>query len=752
MGKRELIVDWKRYPGAASKKRILHLKANEENLFVCPIETCLKDPYKSSRGLRKHINTIHSFYFYFDEKPKLRRQDVANIPKKKLKCSTHKMPAFSLESGMGKQFLEWLQSTCGGGKKESEALQVGRRAMKFLMQAMGEPSEDLIVKEEFVDTILGSPSVILDFVRNLTEEWEIGSSGALGYMKSIMELMDFRKTSGLSDDVLRTFITSEVYIRRGRENLARQKKIDYARNLDLESLIARRSWASLEEMEKVIPYHSTRYEDLVKSCRSGRTHPSINDLAFTTRFIITFMFLRVKATRPASYRYLTIEMFEKCKTKEGVIHQTEFKTASKYAFDTIILTQEVISIIDTYTKLFRPLMSPKCEYLLITTNGKHYSALGTAMSILVHQAIGKVINPTRYRMIIETESSENLTRSEQESISRDQKHSSGVARRIYQRRTSLEVAKQGQSCMTKLVGQGRNDHNTLIANALAAEDDTDIDTVSSDEDINSTDIPVCENSSGNLEVAKKDKNEVMSLPDNTIRSSDTSNSQNTLEKHGVVSDMSDTTASSELFPTSSCTSNSTIAYTLSEPSISSSLVSLENSTITASTTSSSLIDSAPVSSYRVEPSLKAIDDKEDLQTDEQTNDIVLDSHETPLVTTKTNTMSSANVIDLMEESGNSVPGIDNEEKDRIELEVKKEEAQQEADGTSKIVRFTLEEDNALRKGIEEYGVSSWAKILKDPKYKFHRSRKRDSLRMRAETLKLKKAKRTSKEKVKNSTT
>ena len=115
-------------------------------------------------------------------------------------------------------------------------------------------------------------------------------------------------------------------------------------------------------------------------------------------------------------------------------------------------------------------------------------------------------------------------------------------------------------------------------------------------------------------------------------------------------------------------------------------------------------------------------------------------------------MSSANVIDLMEESGNSVPGIDNEEKDRIELEVKKEEAQQEADGTSKIVRFTLEEDNALRKGIEEYGVSSWAKILKDPKYKFHRSRKRDSLRMRAETLKLKKAKRTSKEKVKNSTT
>ena len=51
------------------------------------------------------------------------------------------------------------------------------------------------------------------------------------------------------------------------------------------------------------------------------------------------------------------------------------------------------------------------------------------MSLLVHQAIGKHINPTRYRQIIETASNENLPKEDQQTVSADQKHSSVVAKR-----------------------------------------------------------------------------------------------------------------------------------------------------------------------------------------------------------------------------------------------------------------------------------------------------------------------------------
>ena len=40
--------------------------------------------------------------------------------------------------------------------------------------------------------------------------------------------------------------------------------------------------------------------------------------------------------------------------------------------------------------------------------------------MLVHEAIGKYIHPTRYRQIVETASAERLTREEQKTISEDQ--------------------------------------------------------------------------------------------------------------------------------------------------------------------------------------------------------------------------------------------------------------------------------------------------------------------------------------------
>ena len=175
-----------------------------------------------------------------------------------------------------------------------------------------------------------------------------------------------------------------------------------------------------------------------------------------------------------TYQYITLKMIEEAKTNGGYIDQTAFKTEKQYMFDTVILSAEVMQIIDSYVSFVRPKMSPSCNYLLLTTNGKQYSALGSAMSILVHQAIEKYVNPTRYRQIIESESAERLTTEEMKAISADQKHSSYVAKRIYQKKLSRDIAHQGKTCMEKIRGNQGEEHTKEMANLVSEDSSLDI--------------------------------------------------------------------------------------------------------------------------------------------------------------------------------------------------------------------------------------------------------------------------------------
>ena len=500
MRSKRLNVDWKSVDGAAVRRRILKLKRNEEGEYLCPVNTCLHVGFKSDRGLRKHLNTMHPWFFYFDEQPLINRSEVVLNESVKRKSSTHNVPAFSLIEGLGKEFLEWLKTPCGGGKSKKQAVQIGRRAMKFLMASLGDTEVDKTVSDEFMDCCLGSPSIVINFFKMVTEDWRLSSSAALNYMKAINDLMDFRKSNGVGDDVLRSFTVSEVYIRRGKENLSKQKKVEYSRNLDLEQLICRNSWASVEEMEKVIPYHTPKYKYVLDLCRSEGGCPTISQLAFSTRFIATFLFLRVKCTRPMTYQYLTLQMIQDAKNNGGFIDQTAFKTEQQYAFDTIVLTEDIFQVIDSYVDVIRPRLNPTCDYLLLTTNGKQYTALGSAMSILVHQAIEKYVNPTRYRQIIESESASCLTPDEMDTVSKDQKHSSYVAKRIYQKKLSRDVATQGRSCMQKIVGEERDAHTKEIASIINGS-------LSSDSMIRATEEDPCTSNSSPV----IDVEEIMSI-------------------------------------------------------------------------------------------------------------------------------------------------------------------------------------------------------------------------------------------------
>ena len=358
----------------------------------------------------------------------------------------------------------------GGGKNEREAVQGARRAMKFLLHVMG---DDCIGGStacmDFIDCAVGSAATITKFLETITVDWRMTSSGALNYLKSITDLVDFRKSQGCPDSVLRALSVTEVYLRRGRENLRRKKAVEYTRNLDLETLIVKDSWCSLEDMNKVIPDHINQFKEVYNKCKESPPTASINDLAFATRFIATYLFLMVKCSRPRTFQFLTTGMVEKSKTNGGFIDSTEFKTASTYIFDTLIMSEQVLKLLDMYINTIRPKMGPKCEYVLVSTTGRQYRSFTVAMTLLVKQAIGKYVHPTRFRQIVETSSSERLTPEEQEIVTADQKHRSNVARLSYKKKLSREVATKGKECMEKMLGTNLSESTAEIDRVLTSD-------------------------------------------------------------------------------------------------------------------------------------------------------------------------------------------------------------------------------------------------------------------------------------------
>ena len=337
-----LLVDWKAICGAAHAKRRLILRENGSGMFTCPMKYCLHEDFKSNRGLRKHIDMKHPWYYYFDRQPEVKREEIEHILPPRKKVCTSKKPAFSLDEGIGQSFFIWLSTTCGGGKNSKEATQIAKRAMKFFFEALGNNECDKELTNEYVDCCLGSPSILINFLHTLESDWKLSSSASLNYIKSIGDVLDFRKSQGVSDDDLRCF-----------------------------------------------------------------------------------------------------------------------KTASTFIFDTLIFTDDVLEIINLYLEYVRPRLQPKCDYLLINTNGTQYQSLTSAMVMLVYQAIGKNINPTRYRQIIETESSDRLSVEEQRIISEDQKHSSRVAKVYYKKKQSRLVALEGKKCMEKMTETAREEKDMM---------------------------------------------------------------------------------------------------------------------------------------------------------------------------------------------------------------------------------------------------------------------------------------------------
>ena len=87
----------------------------------------------------------------------------------------------------------------------------------------------------------------------------MGTSGRLGYVTGFADLLDFCRFNSLPGPVLQNFSVTEVNIKRARQCLAKQIRSHWTTDLDIDSLKSKRSWATLAELQTVIPYHSQRF-------------------------------------------------------------------------------------------------------------------------------------------------------------------------------------------------------------------------------------------------------------------------------------------------------------------------------------------------------------------------------------------------------------------------------------------------------------------------------------------------------------
>ncbi|XP_078356524.1 uncharacterized protein LOC144641384 [Oculina patagonica] len=450
-------INWSNIDGASPKPKRLHLEKNEtDRLYHCPIQVCDHDGFQSQRGCRKHVNTKHSWFFYFDEKPDLgmlnayEKEGASDVKSSEITVQTTRvLPSFSVSSKIGESFVKWLTGSGGGCKKDHVAQQIVKRCFKFLKFCCEDEEE---LSFEVLDFSLCSHSLLFKFIDYLQDECKLGHGGRLGYIDAISELIDFRKINGASDTVLRNLSSTELYLKRARKTVAKMMRLQWTQDLDIETLDARGHWATMEELLEVVTFHLPRYENTVKTCKTipGQVNPS--DLTFATKFVAVYLFIKVKGSRPMTYQYLTVDMVKAAKENGGFIHQKKFKTASKYGFDSLILTDASMQVLESYIDFVRPLLKPQCDYVLVTRNGGQHSKLGDIMSKLVFDAIGKYIHPTRYRQIVETQSLDLLTSKEQRILSEDQKHSSAVAKVHYQKQRSREVAVKAHECLQKLQG------------------------------------------------------------------------------------------------------------------------------------------------------------------------------------------------------------------------------------------------------------------------------------------------------------
>ena len=76
--------------------------------------------------------------------------------------------------------------------------------------------------------IIAWDHITTKFIEHMGNNWGLSSSAQISYLQSIRDMMDFRKSQGVTNNVPRNFAVTEVYVSRGKRNLSERKTADWS--------------------------------------------------------------------------------------------------------------------------------------------------------------------------------------------------------------------------------------------------------------------------------------------------------------------------------------------------------------------------------------------------------------------------------------------------------------------------------------------------------------------------------------------
>ena len=161
-----------------------------------------------------------------------------------------------------------------------------------------------------IDYCLGSYVILVDFMDSVERVWNLGFSSIINYLNALQDFIDFRKFSGASPNIVHNFSVIETFFKRARKCLRKQRRIQWSNDFDIDNLESAGCWATMEERQSVIPFHIQRYKDILNDCKNDKDTVRPAEISFATKFIATYLFIKVKGTRPMTYQYLTLDMHD----------------------------------------------------------------------------------------------------------------------------------------------------------------------------------------------------------------------------------------------------------------------------------------------------------------------------------------------------------------------------------------------------------------------------------------------------------
>ena len=69
----------------------------------------------------------------------------------------------------------------------------------------------------------------------------------------------------------------------------------------------------------MIPFHIQRSKDILNDCKNYNDTVRPAEISFATKIIATYLFIKVKGTRPMTYQYLTLDMIKQARRMEATL-------------------------------------------------------------------------------------------------------------------------------------------------------------------------------------------------------------------------------------------------------------------------------------------------------------------------------------------------------------------------------------------------------------------------------------------------